>query len=68
MARCVSGSLKPKKSGPEMRCPVRCATHTSVHGLVGEAPLNVAPVCVSTTCGRAVRRKEGQGDGQRGMP
>lgn len=54
MARWVSGSEKPKKSGPLMRCPVRCAMHTSVQGLVGEPPLNTAPVAWSITCSSVV--------------
>ena len=46
MARWVNGSLKPKNSGPLMRCPVRCAMHTC-SGRAGEG---VTWQCVAVSC------------------
>jgi hypothetical protein len=49
-ARCVMGSEKPKKSGPEMRVLEPLARHMAVHGWVGDVPVNTSPVDVSRIC------------------
>lgn len=61
MARCVMRSENPKNSGPEMRCPVLCARHTSVQGLVGDSPLKDTPVFWSVTWEGHRERGAGQG-------
>ena len=48
-ARMVIGSENPKNSGPEIRVFVFIARQCSVHGFVGEWPVNVRPVCVFVT-------------------